>query len=699
MTGIKLVDTIVPNLPEDRKVTTSGNGERWFKVINGVLNIPPENMLRGNFMLLDKLIETLHSYEQGGPEKGWWDDNNVHGQTYTTRDDCLKALKFLGTKKVLAVDIETRNTGYSGNKVLLIGFAYGDYDSIVISCFEPEVIDALKYLFTCDDITFIWQNGKFDTARLKFLLGIDARVDEDTMLQHYAGINERRGTHGLKDLGALYLQAPQWDDELATYKRKWCSANKVKVADFQYDMIPSEILIPYLYRDTCATFQLWNLFKKLMRPGSERVYKMLLKASNVFKEIECNGCLVDIDYIYQLQDELDTLILEAEKHVKEASEALWDPAAYMEETGAKSFPGPFNLKSPKQLKWVLEKATGDKLEKADKEALDYLVDAYPEIPFIQAICDLRKYNKYMDTYVQGILDVMDADHRVRCTFNLHGTETGRLSCSNPNMQNIPRSKMIKNLFIAPKGYALVQFDYSQAELRTLAWLSQDEYLRETYREGKDLHDAMALKIFGPEFTKEQRVAAKTVNFGIPYGRGPGSIRGKLHMSMGEATKLVRDWYAAAPGAKRFVDKMRKVPYNPEPYTTVFGRQRHYIVTMDNRNHVENEAVNFPVSSTASDLTMLSLCSIHDQLIAEGIDARIVNTVHDSIIIECIDDLKVLKRVVEIGTSTMANMPKKYLVEPALDFPFKADAEIGYKWGGLQDANTAIEQKANSVGTE
>lgn len=259
--------------------------------------------------------------------------------------------------------------------------------------------------------------------------------------------------------------------------------------------------------------------------------------------------------------------------------------------------------------------------------------------------------------------------------------------------------MIKNLFIAPPGYALVQFDYSQAELRTLAWLSQDEYLRETYREGKDLHDAMALKIFGPDFTKEQRVAAKTVNFGIPYGRGPGSIRGKLHMSMGEATKLVRDWYAAAPGAKRFVDKMRKVPYNPEPYTTVFGRQRHYIVTMDNRNHVENEAVNFPVSSTASDLTMLSLCSIHDQLIAEGIDARIVNTVHDSIIIECVDDPKVLKRVVEIGTSTMANMPKKYLVEPALDFPFKADAEIGYKWGGLQDADTAIKQKTDPVGSE
>lgn len=695
MTGIKIVDSIEPNLPEDHVVRTTMNHEKWFKIIGGVLNIPSENALRGNFVLVDKLIEALHNFKHWQPQKGIWDDSKIQGVMYTSVEDCIQAIKFLSTQKVLACDIETRNTGYSKNKLLLLGIAYNDYDAIVISNFDDKVLQELQKLFDREDIVFVWQNGKFDTSRLLYLANLRARIDEDTMLQHYAGINEHKGTHGLKDLGELYLQTPPWDDELNNFKRKWCLQNRVKMADFQYDMIPREVLVPYLYRDACAPFQLNKLFKTLMRPGSEGVYRSLIRAANVFKEIEYNGCLIDIDYIYELQDELDTLILEANRKVKETSAVLWDPSLYMLETGARAFPGPFNLKSPKQLKWMLERATGEKLEKTDRDTLDRLVEDYPEIPFIQAICDLRKYNKYMDTYVQGMFDVMDTDHRVRCTFNLHGTETGRLSCSDPNMQNIPRSKMIKNLFVAPKGYQLVQFDYSQAELRTLAWLSQDEYLRETYREGKDLHDAMALKIFGPGFTKEQRVAAKTVNFGIPYGRGPGSIRGKLHMSMGEATKLVRDWYAAAPGAKRFVDSMRKVPYVAEPYTTVFGRQRHYIITADNRNHVENEAVNFPVSSVASDLTMLSVCSIHDQLIAEGIDARIVNTVHDSIIIECIDDPATLKRVVEIGTSTMANMPKKYLVEPPLDFPFKADAEIGPKWGGLQDADTFIEQKTSS----
>ena len=130
--------------------------------------------------------------------------------------------------------------------------------------------------------------------------------------------------------------------------------------------------------------------------------------------------------------------------------------------------------------------------------------------------------------------------------------------------------------------------------------------------------------------------------------------------------------------------MRRVPYSSQPFATVFGRERHYIITTDNRNHIENEAVNFPISSIASDLTMLSVCSIHDQLIAEEIDARIVNTVHDSIIIECIDDPKALRRVADIGATTMSEMPKVYLKDPVLTFPFRADVEIGQSWGALKE---------------
>lgn len=695
MTGIKIVDSICPELSADRKVRQTMNFEYWFKILHNVLYIPADNALRGNFMLLDQLIEALHNFNHGEPPQGWWDDSKVNGVVARDDTEAIVMLRALGHYKELSVDIESRNTGYSGNRILLIGFSYADYDSIVIRVKTPsqELLDALEELLTRKDITFIWQNGKFDIGRIKYFFDIQARVDEDTMLQHYAGINERKGTHGLKDLAHLYLQAPKWEEELDDYKKKWCLQHHVKLKDFQYDMIPDTILIPYLFRDTCATFQLHKKFKGLMRPGSLWIYRQLIKASNVFSDIESTGCLVNEDYVYDLQVELENKIAEAKKHVREVAATTWDPVAYVNDTGAKSFKREFEYSSPKQLKWMLERVTGKRLDSARKEVLDQLEEEFPDTPFISAIAELRKYDKYMDTYVIGVLRVLNIDKRVRCTFNLHGTETGRLSCSEPNMQNIPRLKMIKNIFTAPEGYKLVQLDYSQAELRVLAYLSQDEYLRETYREGKDLHDAMALKIFGPGFTKEQRVAAKTVNFGIPYGRGPGSMAAKMHMTLSQASQTIRDWYKAAPGAKRYVDDMRRSPYSGgEPVTTVFGRQRHYIITAENRNHVENEAVNFPISSIASDLTMLSVCSIHDQLIAENIDARIVNTVHDSIIIECVNNVDALKRVVEIGTTTMAEMPKKYLLDPVLDFPFKADAEIGQSWGDLQDADTFLEQQ-------
>lgn len=686
---MSIVSALAPNIPTT-SIRQTMNREWWFKVINGKLHVPVDNVLRSNFLLIDQLQEALRSFEAGAPQRGWWDDSKVNGYTCVSAEDVLKRIKeHLWSAKVLACDIETRDTGYDGNKVLLIGFAYGDYDSIVIPAEylnNAEVYRSVQLLFNREDIVFIWQNGKFDTTRLYYLTGLQARVDEDTMLLHYACINERKGTHDLKGLGELYLQTPAWDDELDAYKKKWCAQHKVKIKEFKYDMIPMSILIPYLYRDCCTTFQLFERLKALARPGSYDNYRRLIKASNVFKDIELNGCLVDMDYQYELDDQLDTLIVEAERHVRTEAARTWDPRQYAIDTGAKTATTVFNYKSPKQLKWMLEQVTGKRLQSANKDVLEALINEYPDRPFIQAIAELRKYTKYMDTYVQGIQKIICPDGRVRCTFKLHGTETGRLSCADPNMQNIPRDKLIKNVFMAPDGYVLIQLDYSQAELRVLAYLSQDEYLRETYREGKDLHDAMALRIFGEGFTKEQRVAAKTVNFGIPYGRGPGSMAAKMHMSISAAAQTIRDWFKAAPGAKAFVDEMRKIPHGEETYTTVFGRQRNYIVTYENANHCENEAVNFPISSVASDLTMLSVCEIYDKIKDEGIDARIVNTVHDSIVIECIDDPEAIARVVEIGTWTMSDMPKRYLLDPVLDFPFVADAEVGHTWGNLKSAD-------------
>lgn len=685
--SMNLVKAVCPDFPIDREVLETSNFEKFWKIINGKLNVPNDKIVKGNFVLLDKYIEAVNAFAHMNIHSDNYDWQNLN-TCEVEKNKAIEAIKFLEQYDKLAVDIETKRIEYEDNKILLIGFAYNYSDSLVFryNQLTVEEIQKLQGLFNKKEIKFIWHNGKFDITRLKYLANIDARVDEDTMLQHYVGINERKGTHGLKDLGPLYLQAPQWDDELQEYKKTWCRNNKVKVADFTYDMIPADVLIPYLHRDCIATFRLNQVFDKLMRDESRWLYRKLCEAANVYAQIELNGNYLDKQYMYELEDILDNEIVEAEREVRKIAKQYWDVVKYSKDTGAKSFEGTFNLKSPKQLKWILEEITGTKINSTDKEALDQLAEEFPEIAFIQAIVTLRKANKYMDTYVQGIRDVICKDGRVRCSFNLHGTETGRLSCSEPNMQNIPRNKLIKNLFIAPPEMRLVQFDYSQAELRVLAWLCQDEYLKNTYKEGKDLHDAMALKIFGENFTKEDRVAAKTVNFGIPYGRGPGTISKALKMSFGTAHKLIQDWYKAAPGAKQFVDKMRSLPLqkNVEPYTTIFGRQRHYILTNDNLNTIQNESINFPIQATASDCTVLSVCEIYNKIKELGLEnkVKIVNNVHDSIILEVEDNDELVKQIVKIGKEIMENVPKKYLV--GLDFPFRADVETGYKWGELHE---------------
>ena len=167
---------------------------------------------------------------------------------------------------------------------------------------------------------------------------------------------------------------------------------------------------------------------------------------------------------------------------------------------------------------MLEKVLGYPVPSTDAATIEMLVDEVDSgvitnpmaRDFLSAISSVRKNSKYMDTYVQGLRECMCRDMRIRGTFNLHGTETGRLSSSNPNMQNIPRDKKIKNLLCATSGYKLLQLDYSQAELRVLALLSKDPWLIKVYVDGKDLHDAVATDMFGPNFDKEQRVMAKTI---------------------------------------------------------------------------------------------------------------------------------------------------------------------------------------------
>ena len=713
----QLIHAIVPDMPSDRHVKATRDVLTWYKIINTTrtLLVPPLNILRANVRELERFSEALNAFATNDiddPIYRWGDEDLVLEEatgfaiTPILKQLPDKARQFGG---YVAVDIETRRVEWEDNKLLAIGFAYGPNHCLALhnipipgAKYEgmdlpPEVIqaiyDCLNEVLNQPDLTYIWHNGKFDTGRLKYLCNIDSHVDEDTMLQHYVQVNEKQGTHGLKDLGQLYLQAPAWDDELDQIKREWCRKRRVPLKEFTYDSIPTETLIPYMQRDCIATYRLHHVFNKIARPGSEFIYMQLCRASNTYGAIELAGQRIDVEYLEDLEFELDNLVAKAQKRLDTVSGKYWNPQLYAAATGAKVKPDmEFSPKSSKQLKWMLGEVMGYQVPATDALTMQQLMDdlarqgdeADPDAKeFMESILDVRKYSKYLETYVLGIRDVLCADNRVRCTFNLHGTETGRLSSSNPNMQNIPRNKMIKNLIVASPGKCLLQLDYSQAELRVLAMMSGDPALIDIYCSGRDLHDAVADMMFGPDAhkDKELRTLAKTINFGIAYGRGAGSIATTFGKTMTEARDIIERWFKPMPKVREYIYERRRMANRGDPCVTIFGRERHFVITDAELNHIQNEYINTPIQGTASDFTMLSLLNIHDYLELNWKSrARLVSTVHDSIILEVDDDPAVLAKVGTDCVNIMAQTPLDFV--PDCPVPFVADAEIGYKWGEM-----------------
>lgn len=702
----KLVRAICPDFPEEKQVKSSHDQFSWFKVIKATetLVVPPLNYIKTNMMVLDKTIEAITAFAVATPGAPEFDWINLTLHTANTPEEILAAIAEVRGKAqggLLACDIETRRVEWEDNKLLSIGFAtsssecYAIYNIPIIGASGQqhiyEVWQALQDLFSDENITFIWHNGKFDCGRLKYLCNLDARIDEDTMLKHYCAINEKRGTHGLKDLGQLYLQAPAWEDELDKLKKEYCRNHKIRIGDFMYDLIPTEILIPYMQRDCIATYRLHQVFQRIGRPEADFIYRKLIEASNVYMRMELAGVRLDMDYLEDLEFDLEKELEKATARLNEVVAHIWDPMAYAEETKAKVKPNePFNIKSPKQLKWMLKTVLGYPVPSTDAATIEQLIDEVeagvitnPDArDFLEAISCVRKNSKYMDTYVQGMREGVCRDCRIRGTFNLHGTETGRLSSSNPNMQNIPRDKKIKNLLCATPGYKLLQLDYSQAELRVLALLSQDPYLINVYVEGKDLHDAVAEEMFGPDFDKEQRVMAKTINFGIAYGRGAASLAQTFKKSMSEARGIISKWFKPMPLVKEWIDNRKAMARRGEKCITPFGRERHFVITNEDLNHIQNEYINTPIQSIASDFTMFSLLEIDKYLRVNGFDAKIITTVHDSIILEVKDEKELVDTIAQACINIMATTPLKYM--PDCPVPFKADAEVGYAWGKLKE---------------
>ncbi len=442
---------------------------------------------------------------------------------------------------------------------------------------------------------------------------------------------------------------------------------------FEYSMLLSSYLgeLPSEGAPRVASFlRLYEpIHEKLQESGQTSLFETLeMPLSLVLADMETVGFYIDRAGIAAYGEELGRV-----------AEAL-ESRIYMH-AGR-----PFNINSPKQLGEVLFDDLG--LPHAKKTKTGYSTNAeileklrpYHEI--ITDILDYRQVAKLKSTYTDGLLKVADENGRVHTHFKQTGTATGRLSSTEPNLQNIPvrteQGRELRRFFLPEKAdYVIIDADYSQIELRLLAHIAGDSNLIRAFREGVDVHTSTAATVFGvseAEVTGEMRKKAKAVNFGIMYGIGAFSLSDDIGVSRAEAQAYIDRYLAGYPSIERYLKEIVQNAYRDGYVTTLFGRRR-YIPELSGSNKMQQKfgervAMNSPIQGTAADIIKLAMVRVHERLGASGIDARLILQVHDELLIE--------------AHESVAETAKQILqeeMEHAVSYsvPLDVDIHIGKSW--------------------
>lgn len=658
------------------------------KVLGNVIDIPelpdvkiipnyhPALLLHspGNYKVFQNVIDTVAQYYNGRVR-----DPGVTNWTWVDTPEALIEL----TEKInkldyIGADIETSSLNTKQATIWNLGICVSKNECYVVT-HELFVSDRelIKKLFQTK-CTWVWHGGKYDTSVLYWNNFREARLDEDTMLLHYC-MNETSGTHGLGICATVYLGADE-------YKSKMNSEFSA-ITDMEAYLRMKTDLAERVAVDADYTYQLYENFKPQVanHPDWSKLYnKILMPGANFLREVEMRGLKVDVPYLESRVPHYEKQIADVLAMIEEAAAPYWDKEMYKAQTGAKTAGDVFKPTSVKQLAWMVYDRL--KLKPTDRGARKRgtgadVLESIPNPPeFILKILELRKVKKEYSTYVTSYLKCRDEQHIVHPTFNLHVTATGRLSCTDPNVQNVPSSKPdVRDAFI-PRGKnrILMEVDYSGAELRVLAYMSGDEALRKALVEG-DLHSEVAEGIFGPDFTKLQRGIAKTINFGIAYGRGAGDLSATFEVSKEEAQSWIDGWAAKYPKAWAYLQSCETAVRNGETLVTLYGRHRRLgLIHQGNFNDLSNEAKNFRIQSVSSDNTLLAAMKANKEL-EEKYDALIINLIHDSVLIDLPADPATVQAVATLMAETMINLP---IEEYNCDVPFSSDVDIGVRWGSF-----------------
>ncbi len=477
-----------------------------------------------------------------------------------------------------------------------------------------------------------------DCELMHYLLNPESSHKKEALISSYVGVDieqSREGTLSLFD----ELERPDRSEE--------CKA-LIPLADRLYAALDGSSM------------------KKLYDEIEEPLIAVLCR-------MELTGVKIDLESLGDYADSLRSSMLEREKQVRDLA---GDPS--------------LNVSSPKQIgELIFEKMKLDPFAKkprkgnwpTDEETLSELSD---RSPIIGAILDYRGLRKLLGTYIEPFASyVSPVDGRVHTTFNQALTSTGRLSSSNPNLQNIPvrteQGREFRRAFVPddPASYMMMSADYSQIELRVMAHLSGDEHLCAAFREGRDVHAATASKIFGvpvEQVTPDQRRMAKTANFGIMYGISSFGLAQRLKTSRSEAKSLIDGYFASFPAVRSYIDDTLRKARETQYTETLFGRRR-YIPDIGSHNanvraFAERNAVNAPIQGTAADIIKIAMIRVAACLEEEALKARMVLQIHDELLLEV--PVEEIARVREILVREMENVVE-------LNVPLTVECNYGKTW--------------------
>ena len=417
--------------------------------------------------------------------------------------------------------------------------------------------------------------------------------------------------------------------------------------------------LPIPWEALKADSALWNLYQEVELP-----------LSAVLREMEQAGVRIDVDMLKQAEEQLNGELQVLEQQIYASAEAT------------------FNINSPKQVGEVLfDQLKLDAKAKKSKTGQystseEVLLALKPKHPVVGMILEYRELKKLISTYISALPTYINAETgKIHTTYNQTVTATGRLSSSNPNLQNLPirseRGQLIRQAVIPDEGCMFLSADYSQIELRLMAHFSQDPHLVEAFRSGQDVHAATAAKIFNvpiEEVTKDQRRQAKTANFGIIYGISAFGLAQQLDCSRSEAKALIDGYFAAFPGVIDYIERQKELAREQGYAITLFGRKRYLpdIVSHNAtvRSFAERNAVNSPIQGTAADIIKMAMVTIHRRLKEEGLKAQMIMQVHDELNFNV--PMDEVDKVREIVVCEMQNVVH-------LTVPLIADCGVGTNW--------------------